>query len=193
MPVVLEVNAPDHILLQKGGKKMEIDISVSLINQGDQDALLSVTNTDDVMFWHLLDARQKEVQRMPAVGKPKISKDGTPVMEKRVPGQERVAIPETIELDCGKLKHGQSYILRVRAWGRSAEHEIQVCDVGTAPKGTRQAVAGPPRSKKAAAKSSTAKATAAKKTAAKKTSAKKTPAKKATARKPAAKKARKAA
>lgn len=174
MPVMVEIAAPDCVILAKGTKKIELEATVSLVNDMDHDAVLAVANSNDVMFWHLLDANQKEVQRMPAGGKPKVSKDGMPVMDRRIPRGERVAFPETIELDAGKLKDGGRYILRVRAWGRTAEHEIKVTALDKVPTAPKEAPAGPPKAKGAAAKGTAAKGAAAKSGGAKKSPAKKT-------------------
>jgi hypothetical protein len=168
MPVVVKVVGPDHLLLDKGAKKVEFDVNVMLVNTGDTDHIVTVSNTNDVMFWHLLDPDQKEVQRMPSIGKPTASKDGSPVKDKRVPGGERVAFPELVELDASKLKPGKTYILRVRAWGMSGEHPIHVCDTAAPPQAAKDPAPGKPEQKKGARK------TAAKKPAAKKPAAKKT-------------------
>jgi hypothetical protein len=189
MTVVVEINAPDHLLLSGNDKKVELDVGVSLRNVGDDDFIATVSNTNDVIFWHLLDANQREVARMPQAGKPTVSKDGFSVMEKRVPGGALVTFPETVEVDAKKLKHGATYILRVRAWGRSGEHEIKVVNVDQAPKAPETPTPNPAaeQRKKKAGKP------AAKKPAAKKAAAKKPAAKPAAAKKPAAKKTKKAA
>jgi hypothetical protein len=152
MPVKAVIDAPDCVLLPKSGKTVSLDIGAKLINERSDDVVLTLDTTGDVMFWHLFDANQKEIQRMPAVGKPTVSKDGTPVMEKRVPRGETVAVPETLELDAGKLKDGQRYFLRVRVWGFTVEHEFKAVGTDKAPKAAKDPAPGVPKAKKGGGK-----------------------------------------
>ncbi len=175
MAVKVEINAPDNVLLTKDTKTVQLDVGVTLRNLAEQDFVATVSNSNDVIFWHLLDSNQREVARMPQSGKPLVSKEGHTVMEKRVPGGTIVTFPETIEVDAKKLKHGGTYFLRVRTWGKTGEHELHVCALEQAPTATTEPTPDPAGAakKKAGAKKPAAKKPAASKTAAKKPAAKK--------------------
>ena len=109
-----ELNLPDHVLVPRGAKTLDVDVLVALRNHDEDDRAVHVPNGGDVHFWQLLNERQKEVQRAPAAAK---SKGLDSARTETICSGHVFAEPHTLSLDATKLKEGRCYTLRYVLWG----------------------------------------------------------------------------
>ncbi len=164
-------------MVPRGRKTVTVDVVCRLHNDGEHHYVTSAAAGEEAHFWHLLNSRQREVQR---------SKPGKEAEHHKchmVASGASSAFPEQVVLYASKLRHGQTYTLRFRLMGHSAEADFTVFrprERKAARKRARKRVAKKRPTKKKAAKKKTAKKKAAKKKATKKKATKKKATKKKT-------------
>ncbi len=164
-----EIEVPTTVMVPRGRKEVAVDVICKLHNDAEHSYVLGSNAGEQAHFWHVLDSQQREVQRS------KPGRKDARADDHLVAACASTAHPERVVLEASKLKDGQTYTLRFRLRGHSAEADFTVFHE-------------PERepAKKKTARKKTAKKKTAKKTT--KKPGKKKPAKKASKRKPATKK-----
>ena len=119
-----ELNVPNHILVPRGAKTLDVDVLATLRNHAEVDRAVHVPDGGGVHFWQLLNERHKEVQRAPTAAK---AKGLDSARSETICAGNVFAEPQTLSLDATKLKDGQCYTLRYVLWGEhTAEGQIHV-------------------------------------------------------------------
>lgn len=165
-----EIEVPTTVMVPRGRKEVAVDVICKLHNDAEHSYVLGSNAGEQAHFWHVLDSQQREVQRS------KPGRKDARADDHLVAACASTAHPERVVLEASKLKDGQTYTLRFRLRGHSAEADFTVFHE--------------PEREQPAKKKTARKKTAKKKTAKKTTKkpGKKKPAKKASKRKPATKK-----
>ncbi len=121
-PVILQIDVPRTISVAEDAASVDLNITLRLVNNTDEEAALSVAGECRVLRWYIVDAAEQIIQSA-------LPRDCSDDAVYEVIEADSAFVHSTgFTLDPSRYIPGDPYELRIRFWGYEASNTFRITD-----------------------------------------------------------------